>query len=65
MQKSIVGCLHSLDWTTGLNFGQVCVYFCANLEAIFKNLLVQLHRMIRMILIAELLTVILTVMHLY
>ena len=41
------------------------MYFCANLEAIFKNLLVQLHRMIRMILIAELLTVVLTVMHLY
>ena len=37
------------------------MYFCANLatEAIFKNLLVQLHRMI---IIAELLTVVLTVM---
>ena len=70
MQKSIVGRLHSLDWTTGLNFflfwTSLCV-FCANLLKlrIFKNLLVQSHRMITMILIAELLTVVLTVMHLY
>ena len=40
------GCLHSLDWTTGLDywtelfsfFGQVCVYFSANLEAFFKKI---------------------------
>ena len=56
------GCLHSLDWTTGTElfsfFGQVCVYFSANLEAFFKKLLLYschtLHRVIRMILITEL-----------
>ena len=55
-----------LDWNTGLDywtelfsfFGQVCVYFSANLETFFKKLLLYschtLRRVIGMILITDL-----------
>ena len=57
-----------LDWNTELDywtelfsfFGQVCV----NLEASLKITAVQPHRVIRMILITEFLTVVFTAMHL-